>query len=294
MAPQAFSRPLLLTPAELANQLDDPQVLIVDCRFNLLEPSAGRTSWREGHIPGAYYADLDRDLADPVRPDTGRHPLPAGERLSRLFGSWGLRPEMHVVAYDDVGGAIAARLWWLLRWAGHSSAGLLDGGYAAWLAAGLPVEQAEPELFNERYPVALGNWPVMTTAEVAEGIEQGRLLLLDARDPKRYAGEVEPIDSRAGHVPGAINWPFSQNLDAGGSFRTASDLNKALRPQIGETPAQAVAVMCGSGVTACHTLFAMELAGLFPDPNNKPALYCGSWSEWIRSDGRPVATGAEP
>jgi len=291
------SQSLLVTPVELAAQLDDPNLLLVDCRFNLLKPAAGRASWAAGHIPGAYYADLDQDLADPVGPDSGRHPLPAPERLRRLFGSWGLNAASRVVAYDDAGGAIAARLWWLLRWSGHTGASLLDGGYGAWLAANLPVSQEQPAPRSGRDPVTTGHWPVISTAQVEAGLRTRRLTLFDARDPARYAGAKEPIDSQAGHIPGALNWPFSDNLDSSGVFRSPADLRAAFRARLKETKGTAaggLAVMCGSGVTACHTLFAMELAGLFADLNEKPALYCGSWSEWIRSDQRPIATGAEP
>ena len=287
------SQSLLVTAAELADLLEDPDLLLVDCRFNLLQPAAGRESWEAGHIPGAYFADLDQDLGGPVRPDSGRHPLPSPDRLGRLFGSWGLTASSRVVAYDDAGGAIAARLWWLLRWAGHNAASLLDGGYRAWLAAELPVSQVQPELLSGDFPLTSGHWPVISTAEVEAGLQTRQLTLLDARDPARYAGAEEPIDSQAGHVPGAINWPFSDNLDSSGAFRKPADLGAAFRSRLDAT-AGSLAVMCGSGVTACHTLFAMELAGLFADPNNKPALYCGSWSEWIRSGQRPVATGVDP
>ena len=281
----------LISADELAARLGEPNLVVVDCRFNLLQPHAGRRSWADGHIPGAFYADLDQDLADPVSPESGRHPLPSAARLARLFGSWGMTAHSEVVAYDDSGGAIAARLWWLLRWSGHAVVRLLDGGYSAWLAADLPVEVREPDLLAGDYAIRTGQWPVVTTAEIERRLGDEAFTLLDARDTRRFAGRTEPIDAKAGHIPGARNWPFSNNLAADGSFRAGPELAESFRALLGTAPGGQVAVMCGSGVTACHTLLAMELAGLFPDPRNKPALYCGSWSEWIRSDERPMATG---
>ena len=263
--------------------------MIVDCRFNLLEPEAGRKAWQKGHVPGAYYADLDQDLAGPVTPDSGRHPLPDPQRFAALLGSWGVTPESHVVAYDAAGGAIAARLWWLLRWVGHENVTLLDGGYPAWDGQKLPLSADQPVLCQGSYPVMPGGMPVVSTAEVEKGVQAGTLLLLDAREADRFAGKSEPIDSQAGHILGSYNRPFRTNLDALGRFRGAADLKESLRDVLSDTDHQLVS-MCGSGVTACQNIFAIQLASDDTGEVAVPALYVGSWSEWIRSTDRPVET----
>jgi thiosulfate/3-mercaptopyruvate sulfurtransferase len=280
---------LLITAGQLAAEIDQNDQLIVDCRFNLMQPQAGRAAWEAGHIPGAYYADLDIDLAAPITAESGRHPLPGPEALAALLGGWGLTPEMQVVVYDNAGGGVAGRLWWLLRWAGHRNVVLLDGGLQAWEAAGLPMSTEQPELLSGRYPIAAGSMPVIDVAALQAGLETGALALTDARDAQRFAGMQEPIDALAGHVPGALNLPFQQHLDAAGCFKPAQELRSLYAAALAGQP-ESVACMCGSGVTACHTIFAMELAGLTPDQMDTPALYAGSWSEWIRSPDRPVAS----
>lgn len=279
----------LISVQELARRLGGPDLVVVDCRFNLLAPAAGRQLWRESHIPGAYYADLNEDLAGPVTASSGRHPLPAADRLGRLFGSWGLAPEHDLVVYDADGGAIAARLWWLAKWAGHARVAILDGGYPAWLEAGQPVAATPPELVRATYPVQAGQMPVVSTADVEAALAGiSNLEVVDARAAPRFAGTAEPIDSVAGHIPGARNRPFSTNLSDTGHFK----LPEELAAELAALPVNSSLVaMCGSGVTACHTLFALELAGLV-DADSPPALYVGSWSEWIREPNRPVATDA--
>jgi len=271
---------MLISAQDLAKQ---PDAVIVDCRFNLLDPQAGRTAWQAGHIPGAYYADLDKDLASPVGPMTGRHPLPDREHFAALLGSWGVTPDTTVVAYDNAGGALASRLWWLLRWVGHRHAMLLDGGLQAWEAAGLPLSTEAPVSASGRYPVSEPEVDVIPVDAVEEGLSDKRLTLIDARDAARFAGDAEPIDKVAGHVPGAINRPLSENLDEHGCFKPAQKLRDEFNELLNDRPAE-VASMCGSGVTACHNVFAMELAGLPP-----AALYVGSWSGWISDPARPVA-----
>jgi thiosulfate/3-mercaptopyruvate sulfurtransferase len=282
------TRQLLIQVDELAELLGSPDIVLVDCRFDLLKPAAGRIAWEAGHIPGAYYADLDRDLAGPRTADSGRHPLPDPEAFATLLGSWGLTPSCRVVIYDASGGAVAARLWWLLRWVGHKQIALLDGGYPDWQAAKLPEETASPPLRAGRYPVRPDSMPVLSTVQVQEGLQSGGLVLLDARDARRFRGEIEPIDVRAGHIPGTINRPFQTNLDALGHFRSPADLEESfgLLPLNADQP---LACMCGSGVTACHNLFALELAGVAPGILAQPSLYVGSWSEWIQSADRPIA-----
>ena len=283
---------LLVTPEQLAGELDRKDQVIVDCRFNLKKPEAGRQAWEAGHIPGAFYADLDKDLASPVTPESGRHPLPEPEIFAARLGGWGVNPATRVIVYDDVGGGIAGRLWWLLRWAGHEKASLLDGGLPAWEEAGLPLDAGQPELASARYPVKPGSMPVISTAEVQSSVGTGELCLLDARAPKRFEGIHEPIDPVAGHVPGAVNLPYNECIDDAGRFLDAGELQSILQERLGAGDQEAVACTCGSGVTACHIVFAMELAGLVPDQMETPALYVGSWSEWIRSEDRPRESAA--
>ena len=276
----------LVNPAWLADHLDASDVVVVDCRFSLADAAAGSRAYAAGHIPGAVYADLERDLSSPVQPHTGRHPLPNPRVLGRRLGEWGIDGATQVVVYDDAGGAMAARLWWLARWLGHSRIALLDGGIDAWQAAGGPVETSRaaprPRRFEAHPDEAL--W--VSTGALVDALGHHPPLLLDARAAERFAGLQEPVDPVAGHVPGALNRPFADNLDERGRFRSADALRTAFaRLLAGRDPADVVH-MCGSGVTACHNLLAMEVAGL---PGSR--LYAGSWSEWIRDGARPVALG---
>lgn len=278
---------LLFSPAELAKLLAGPDwPVIVDCRFDLLDPDAGSVAYNVGHIPRAWYAHLDHDLAGPRVPGSGRHPLPDPESLARLFARWGVGSTTQVVAYDDSGGAIAARLWWLLRWMGHRHVGLLDGGWAAWTAAGLPVSVETPSPAKSVFHGRHGQMPVADTAAIAAHLGDSRFLVLDARAAPRYRGETEPLDPVAGHIPGAVNLPFQTALNAAGRFRESAEIRAALQSRLAGKATRDVIVMCGSGVTACHAIFAMELAGM---PGGR--LYPGSWSEWITDPGRPVARG---
>jgi thiosulfate/3-mercaptopyruvate sulfurtransferase len=273
----------------LARHLADPDWVVVDTRFDLADPGAGRRAYAQGHIPGAFYAHLDEDLAGPVRVDTGRHPLPEPEALARTFASWGVGERTQLVAYDDSGGAIAARLWWLARWLGHDAVAVLDGGLAAWRAHGLPEAKDAPQPRRGTFTPHPRPELAVSTQQVVDGLRLGTLLLIDARAAARFRGEVEPIDARAGHVPGARNRPFTENLNPDGRFRDAVSLrNDYVALLAGRSPADA-ACMCGSGVTACHDLLALEHAGL-----SGARLYVGSWSEWIRDPSRPVATGTAP
>jgi thiosulfate/3-mercaptopyruvate sulfurtransferase len=280
----------LLQTDTLAAHLDDPAWAVFDCRFVLADPAAGPKRYVEGHIPGSRHLHLDKDLASPVSLDTGRHPLPDPARLAELLGRMGIDDDIQVVAYDDAGGAYAARLWWLLRWLGHRQAAVLDGGSQRWLQEGRPVTTELPQREPRKFTVQLQTGMWVTTAEVLElvnGRKRGQLM--DARGASRYRGEEEPIDPVAGHVPGAINLPFSENLAADGRFKEPAVLAGRFEQALaGLSPAQAIS-MCGSGVTACHNLLAMETAGL-----TGARLYAGSWSEWIRDASRPVARGREP
>ncbi len=279
----------LIDVATLARQNGRAGVVVVDCRFTLTDPSAGRAAYDRGHIPGARYAHLDDDLSRRPSPAEGRHPLPDSARFVATLGGWGITAADTVVCYDEGPGAIAARLWWLLRHLGHRDSLVLDGGFAAWQAAGLPVEQQRPTWTAQLYePRATGAQRVVATAELAARQGAGGLLV-DARAAPRYRGEQEPIDPVAGHVPGAHNRPFANNLTANGRFRPAAELRVELALLLGDREPSALIAMCGSGVTACHLLLALEWAGL---PGG--TLYAGSWSEWIRDPSRPIRTGPEP
>jgi thiosulfate/3-mercaptopyruvate sulfurtransferase len=278
----------LIDAATLRARLGQPGWIVVDCRFSLQDPAAGRTAYEHGHIPGARYADLDRDLSRPPAPSEGRHPLPEPAAFAAKLEEWGIGPDDTVVAYDEASGAVAARLWWLLGWIGHRNALILDGGLAAWQAAELPIETVRPTWQPKHYPAPHETFSaVVGTSEIPARQRAGDLVV-DARGAARYRGEQEPIDPVAGHVPGARNWPFANN-SAAGVFRPAADLRRDLKQLLdGREPQQLIA-MCGSGVTACHLLLAMAVAGL-----DGGKLYAGSWSEWIRDPKRPISTGAEP
>ena len=263
-------------------------VRIADVRWSLTGPS-GWEKYRQGHIPGAVYVDLDRDLSRPGGP--GRHPFPATEDFARFLGRIGVGPETHVVAYDDAGGSIAARLWFLLRVHGHERTSVLDGGFQTWKAAGLPVTTDEPRIRAVDPPVlVLDRRRLAERADVEaisrRKIDEGGAILTDARAPERYRGEVEPVDPRAGHIPGAVNAPVAGNL-RDGRFLPAPEL-RALYERLGAGEREVIA-SCGSGVTACHTLLALELSGLPPG-----RLYVGSFSDWSSRPEAPVATGSEP
>lgn len=279
----------LITVPELAVGLADPDWRVLDCRFDLFDPAAGRRAWQRGHLPGALYADLERDLSAPATGPGGRHPLPAPASLVAQLGRWGIEAGTQVVAYDDCGGLIAGRAWWLLRWLGHERVAVLDGGLAAWQAAGLPLSTAQTEppavRYRPRAPQG-GAMPVLDAEELARRLAEDRLLLVDVRSPERYQGREEPIDPRAGHVPGALNLPLAGNLDGDGRFLPAATLRERYAPLLARASGRALAVMCGSGVSACQALIAMELAGL-----PAPMLYAGSWSDWISDPSRPVACG---
>ncbi|MBT8100119.1 MAG: sulfurtransferase [Gammaproteobacteria bacterium] len=273
---------------QLAAQLDRPEIRILDCRFDLSNSAAGRQAYLAGHLPKARYVDLDHDLAAPISADSGRHPLPPRKVLAEVYGGLGIDADTHVVVYDDQGGAIAARAWWLLRYAGHRHVAILDGGIGEWVRQQKPLEagdvQGETRLFELRPPLT-------NTIEIDElrSRLQGDLKnrLVDARDKLRFRGELEPIDPVAGHVPGAVNLPFADCLDASGRFRSSAALRQMWQQVLAGDTSSPVAVMCGSGVTACHLVATARMAGL-----REPSVYVGSWSEWIRDPARPVATGA--
>jgi thiosulfate/3-mercaptopyruvate sulfurtransferase len=272
----------LVSVADLSFSLtggDTP--LLLDVRWSLTGPP-GIDSYRTGHLPGAVFADLDRDLAGPPG-SAGRHPLPEPERATNALRRLGVRSGASVVVYDDGDASVAARAWWLLRWAGHDDVRVLDGGYAAWLAAGLPVVSGDPPAVTPGDVVVRpGGMPVADADEAAAVARTG--VLLDVRAPARFRGETEPVDPVAGHVPGARNAPLSGNLGPDGRFLDSADL-AARFAALGVGPGVEVAAYCGSGVGAAQTVLALEVAGL------SGALYVGSWSHWVADPNRPVATG---
>jgi thiosulfate/3-mercaptopyruvate sulfurtransferase len=276
----------LIDVAALAHIAGDPDVAIVDCRFDLADTSAGERAYETSHIPGAVFADLDRELSGAKSGHNGRHPLPVPRDLIGTLSRLGIDRSVQVVAYDQNSAMWAARLWWLLRWMGHTGVAVLDGGFDAWNAAGLPTS-AGTETRPERGFTGAPDDTLFVTAEDVEGrLGSAEQVLVDVRAPERYRGEIEPIDPLPGHIPGAVNHFFQWNLKDG-RFQTADELRAALRPISGRDRADRVVCYCGSGVTACQTLLAFEHAGL---PGAK--LYAGSWSEWISDSRRPVERGA--
>jgi thiosulfate/3-mercaptopyruvate sulfurtransferase len=284
----------LIDVDSLRKLLGEPQLAVVDCRFDLMNPDAGRQAYLRAHIPGARYADLNRDLSAPVATHTGRHPLPAPESFAVRLEALGIGNDTQVVAYDDANGSIAARLWWMLRWVGHGAVAVLDGGFKAWTAAAGAlqsgaVESAERRPGTQRFTPRIDADSVLSTAELERALRDPRAVLVDARAQERYAGTVEPIDPVAGHIPGAVNHPFTANLDAEGRFLPAAELKRRWQQRLAGKEPENLLAMCGSGVTACHNLLSLEVAGL-----GGGKLYAGSWSEWIRDPQRPTARGKEP
>ncbi|MDA8362499.1 MAG: sulfurtransferase [Gammaproteobacteria bacterium] len=276
----------LVDTATLSGHLDDPAWVVVDCRFTLTDTEAGARSYAVGHIPGARYAHLDRDLSSAIGPGTGRHPLPDPVLLAEKLGTWGIGDGKQVVVYDDSFGAMAARLWWLLRWLGHDAVALLDGGFPKWRRTGLPVTAVVPAPRPVRFEALRDDRLWVSSEFVRDAVTRREYLLIDARSEERFCGDIEPLDRVAGHVPGAVNLPFEDNLDLGGQFLAPQALRSLYLGVLRDLPSERVIQMCGSGVTACHNLLAMEHAGL-----HGAKLYAGSWSEWITDPRRPVASG---
>lgn len=272
----------LISAAALMAAAGSEHWVVIDCRHDLADPAAGEAAWREAHIPGAVFMHLDRDLSAPKTGRNGRHPLPSPDVFATLLGRHGITPDHHVVAYDDAGGMFAARLWWMLRWVGHADVSVLDGGLAAWRAAGGTLDTSvreRPATVRVPHPAL----PVVDAATVLANIDSGRLLLVDARAPDRFRGENETLDPVGGHIPGAVNRYFKLNLADDGRFKPADMLRAEWRAITGERAAASLVMQCGSGVTACHNLLALEVAGL-----HGASLYPGSWSEWCSDPARPV------
>ncbi len=267
-----------------AAHLADLDWAFIDCRFDLLKPDWGREEYEKSHIAGAVYADLNRDLSSPVTPQTGRHPLPEPAAITACFSAWGISASTQVVVYDTAGGSMAARLWWLLRYYGHTAVAVLDGSWQKWLAEGRPVRSG----FETRPAVQFEGQPhpemAVSTAEVEALRKDPAYRLVDVRGAPRFRGEQEFIDPVAGHIPGAVNRFHAENLGPEGTFLPAEQLKSAFETLLGSVPVANTIVYCGSGVTSCHHLVALEYLGL-----HGARLYPGSWSEWIRDPKRPIA-----
>jgi thiosulfate/3-mercaptopyruvate sulfurtransferase len=272
----------LVSTAELAAHLEAWRVF--DCRHDLAKPELGEQQYRQAHIPGALFAHLDRDLSAPKSGKNGRHPLPEPAAFGAWLGRQGVAERDQVVCYDAANGALAARLWWMLRWLGHDAVAVLDGGFAKWTGEGRPVDAAIPHPRPSKFQLHLRSDMRVDVAAIAKTLR--KRVLLDARAPARYRGEQEPIDPVAGRIPGALNRFNMDNVRGDGRFKSASDLKREFEKVLGGRAPDEVVNYCGSGVAACHNLLAMEVAGL---PGAK--LYAGSWSEWIADPARPREKG---
>ncbi len=273
----------LVACSQLADHLNDPQWVIVDCRHQLSDVGYGEREYAKGHLPGAVFMHLDRDLSAAMTGRNGRHPLPDPRQLAEKLGAAGISRTTQVVVYDDDGGMYAVRLWWLLRWLGHDRVAVLDGSIRRWVQEGRSLTTEVPERAAKVFEIELRD-RVATAAEVEANLGKNEFVLIDARGPDRFRGENETLDPVGGHIPGARNRFFRDNLDEQGGFRAAADLRQQYLAVLAGTEPDQTIMYCGSGVTACHNLLAMEIAGL---PGAR--LYAGSWSEWCSDPARPVA-----
>ncbi len=274
----------IISAEDLAENLNKPNWTLFDCRFSLADSEAGSKAYRQGHIANARYIHLNKDLSSAIRDYSGRHPLPDFSQLAQKLGQWGVNNNSQVVVYDDASGAFAGRLWWLLRCMGHEQVAVLDGGLSQWRQASLPLTTALPKVNRSNFRIYLDTRQWVCALQVENGLARRELTLIDARTSERFHGLQEPIDPIAGHIPKAVNRPFQQNLDRHGCFLPSDRLKKEFEKLVAQFKPQQVVHMCGSGVTACHNLLAMEIAGL-----TGSKLYAGSWSEWIRNPNHPVA-----
>lgn len=275
----------LVTPDRLAQLMLAGECIIVDCRFDLGNSNKGRQDYLAGHIPGAHYAHLGEDLSSPITAISGRHPVPAPDAFAAFLSHIGWVDSKLLVAHDDRNSAIAARLWWLMRYFGHDAA-LLDGGLDAWVRAGLPLEPGAVKSAASPVPVMHADAAmIVSTANILDDLGRSSLTLVDARAAERFSGAVEPLDTRAGHIPGALNRPFNLNLDETGCFKQVQQLRMEFHALLQRRSLESIVHSCGSGVTACHNRFAMELAGM-----GASRIYPGSWSEWVRDESRPIET----
>lgn len=274
----------LVSATTLNENINNPKWIIIDCRFSLANSDAGSYAYRHGHLPNARYAHLNHDLSSTLSDLNGRHPLPSFKLLANKLGAWSISNDTQIVVYDDAGGAFAARLWWLLKSLGHNKVAVLDGGIQHWQKQGYALTTTLPTQKPTTFRPCLNTALWLTASQLQNKLARKSICLIDARTPERYRGEQEPIDPVAGHIPGALNRPFQLNFDNTGLFLSAESLKNQFKKIIGTTALEEVVHYCGSGVTACHNLLAMEIAGL-----TGSKLYAGSWSEWIGDKNRGVA-----
>jgi thiosulfate/3-mercaptopyruvate sulfurtransferase len=277
----------LIAPDDLAPHLADDRWVVVDCRFDLAAPARGEELYLESHIPGARYAHLDRDLSGEKTGTNGRHPLPTPDEMRERFGALGISPGTQVVVYDADSGMHASRLWWMLRFMGHDAVALLDGGIARWTREGRAVRSGKEQWLPGTFVGAPREGWRLSAAEVESGLQESSRVLVDARAEERFRGENETIDNRAGHIPGARSFFFQRNLTADKTFKTSEELRAQWQSVLGDTAPENVVMYCGSGVTACHNLLAMEHAGL-----KGARIFPGSWSEWSADPSRPIEVGS--
>lgn len=276
----------IIFPKDLVAHIEDPDWVVFDCRFTLTDTEAGRKDYAQSHIPGAVYVHLDEDLSSPITQMSGRHPLPDPVVLSEKLSAWGVGNNTQIVVYDDAFGSVAGRLWWLLRWLGHTKVALLDGGLPVWLREGYAVTDKVADVVPSTFEANINTGLIVSSEDVESMMNNENYLIIDARAEMRFEGITEPFDKVAGHIPGAINVPYDDNLAVSGGFETRDELHDVYKERAGNLKNENIIHMCGSGVTACHNILAMEYAGL-----SGSRLYVGSWSEWITNPARPVATG---
>jgi thiosulfate/3-mercaptopyruvate sulfurtransferase len=279
----------LIAAQELAAHVDDKNWIVLDCRHDLMDHAAGRKAYDAGHLPHAQFADMEHAVSGEKRGADGvfrgRHPLPDMDAFVAQLRAWGVDDDTQVVAYDGHGGMFAARVWWMLRWLGHDAVAVLDGGYAKWTAESRPVSTDVPSVEPARFEVSRV-MPTVSATGIAASLPRHTLLLIDARAAERFRGDVEPLDPVAGHIPGAMNRPYARNVKADGTFRPPRELRGEFEAMLHGRPVEDVVHYCGSGVSAAHNVLAMAVAG-YP----LTRLYPGSWSEWVSSRARPIATG---
>jgi thiosulfate/3-mercaptopyruvate sulfurtransferase len=275
----------LISTAELGAALGRPDLIVCDVRYDLMQPGWGDAEYAKAHLPGAQFVDVDRDLSARKTGSNGRHPLPTPEAAAAMFARLGVDDTKQVVAYDQANGMVASRLWWMLRWLGHGAVAVLDGGFAKWSKEGRTITADVPETHPMVFGIR-GVTPTVNASGVRASVHRHTLFLIDARAPERFRGDVEPIDPIAGHIPGAHNRPFTQNLETDGTFKHPALLRAEFTALLDGVSHETVVHSCGSGISACHNILAMEVAGL---PGTR--LYPGSWSEWSADPARPIERG---
>lgn len=276
----------IISADELANIIDHDDVRIFDCRFLLKDPNGGLKKYEEGHIPNAQFADMDTQLSSAMTAQSGRHPLPNVNDFIKQLSAWGINENTQVIAYDDISGAFAARMWWMLRWVGHNKVAVLDGGIQKWQAQGGALSTETPSFASSNFVADIHMEWLIDIDSVQTELAKGNITLIDARAADRYTGKDQKTDPVPGHVPGANNLPFGGNLTKDGIFASSEIIRSRFTALIADQSLDKVVNMCGSGVTACHNLLALEIAGLTPTK-----LFVGSWSQWFKDPNRPVATG---